>query len=84
VDAQQAGPAGVPLPEDTLQSHTAAFARMGFTATEMIQLVACGHTIGGVQSKFFPTIVPSNIQNKNNLDGNVPFDSSFDVFDNRM
>jgi hypothetical protein len=50
IDAKQAGPAGVPEPQDSLQSHTATFARTGFSATEMIQLVACGHTLGGVQS----------------------------------
>jgi hypothetical protein len=57
---------------------------MGFTPTEMIELVACGHTIGGVQSKFFPTIVPNSIATDNNPDGNAPFDSSSTLFDNHM
>jgi hypothetical protein len=37
VDATQAGPPGVPEPQDTLAQHTASFARQGFTPTEMIQ-----------------------------------------------
>ena len=61
-DATQAGPTGVPEPQQDLDSHTAAFARQGFTATEMIGLVACGHTIGGVHGIDFPTIIdlPAN------------------------
>jgi catalase (peroxidase I) len=50
IDAKQPDPTGVPQPQDSLQSHTAAFVRAGFSAVEMIQLVACGHTLGGVQS----------------------------------
>jgi hypothetical protein len=38
IDAKQAGPAGVPEPQDTLAQHTADFARQGFTPTEMIQV----------------------------------------------
>jgi hypothetical protein len=37
-DATQAGPPGVPEPQDTLAQHTADFARQGFTAQEMIQV----------------------------------------------
>lgn len=46
VDAYEAGPTGVPQPQDSLESHTEAFRRQGFTPTEMISLVACGHTLG--------------------------------------
>ncbi|KAJ7096699.1 L-ascorbate oxidase [Mycena belliarum] len=57
VDAETAGPFGVPTPADSLESLTANFAKQGFNVTEMIQLVACGHTLGGVRSPDFPTIV---------------------------
>jgi hypothetical protein len=40
VDATQAGPPGVPEPQDTLAQHTADFARQGFTPLEMIQVSA--------------------------------------------
>jgi hypothetical protein len=36
------------------------FRLQGFNATEMIQLVACGHTIGGVRSVDFPQVVTAN------------------------
>jgi catalase (peroxidase I) len=51
VMAAAAGPSGVPVPTGTLAQHTAAFQRQGFTATEMIGLVACGHTLGGGSSQ---------------------------------
>jgi catalase (peroxidase I) len=85
VTATQAGPPGVPQPQEPLASHTAAFARMGFTPTEMIQLVACGHTIGGVQHAAFPDVVPKKVVNKKkNPDGNMIFDQTFAAFDNHM
>lgn len=56
-DVTEAGPLGVPQPQEGLDSHTAAFARQGFNTTEMIGLVACGHSIGGVHGSNFPEIV---------------------------
>lgn len=56
-DATQAGPTGVPKPEEDLDSHTKNFAKQGFNVKEMIGLVACGHTIGGVHQEDFPKIV---------------------------
>ncbi|KAJ7290721.1 heme peroxidase, partial [Mycena rebaudengoi] len=58
VDATEPNNPGVPEPEQTLDSHIASFARQGFTQDEMIGLVACGHTFGGVQHAPFPNIVP--------------------------
>jgi hypothetical protein len=85
VDATEAGPPGVPQSQDSLKSHTAAFARIGFSPKEMIQLVACGHTIGGVQRAAFPDIVPEKVvSEKYNPDGNVVFDQTFAAFDNHM
>ncbi|KAJ7151132.1 L-ascorbate oxidase [Mycena filopes] len=62
VDADVAGPPGVPDPSDSLQSLTDNFAHQGFNVSEMIQLVACGHTLGGVRYPDFPTVIatPSN------------------------
>jgi catalase (peroxidase I) len=58
VDATGPGKSGVPEPQQNLTSHTASFVRQGFNVTEMIGLVACGHTIGGVHGNDFPEIVP--------------------------
>jgi hypothetical protein len=75
----------VPQSQDSLKSHTAAFARIGFSPKEMIQLVACGHTIGGVQRAAFPDIVPEKaVSAEYNPDGNVVFDQTFAAFDNHM
>jgi hypothetical protein len=57
VDATGPGPKGVPRPEETLDSHISSFKRQGFNKEEMIGLVACGHTLGGVHGVDFPEIV---------------------------
>jgi len=57
VDAAGPGPSGVPQPDQDLAMHTAKFAKQGFNATEMIALVACGHSVGGVHGVDFPQIV---------------------------
>ena len=59
IEATGPEPSGVPRPEEDLDSHTRAFARQGFDANDMIGLVACGHTLGGVHGKDFPEIVPT-------------------------
>jgi hypothetical protein len=58
VDADGPGPKGVPKPEEDIESHTRSFARQGFNVSEMIALVACGHTMGGVHNTDFPEIAP--------------------------
>ncbi|KAJ7801256.1 heme peroxidase [Mycena olivaceomarginata] len=60
-----------------------AFARQGFTQTEMISLVACGHTFGGVQHAAFPDTVPE-INDPNNTQSAAHFDSTFTHFDNNL
>jgi len=60
INAESAGPAGVPEPHQDLDSHTKAFARQNFTVSEMIAVVACGHTLGGVHGVDFPEIVPKH------------------------
>ncbi|CAI4210256.1 unnamed protein product [Parascedosporium putredinis] len=56
------------------------FSRMGFNNAEMIQLVACGHTLGGVHSAQFPTVVPPG-QFPNDR---APLDSTDAIFDNAI
>ncbi|EEB89179.1 hypothetical protein MPER_12750 [Moniliophthora perniciosa FA553] len=57
VDATSAGPETVPEPQEDLAAHTANFKRQGFSQQEMIGLVACGHSLGGVSRKDFPDII---------------------------
>ncbi|KAI7785095.1 wsc domain-containing protein [Diaporthe eres] len=80
VDALEAGPAGVPEPDTPLERTRARFAGAGFSEADMIALVACGHTLGGVHSRNNPHITgldPSP-------DTVTKFDSTFDSFDNRI
>ncbi|ETN41630.1 uncharacterized protein HMPREF1541_03566 [Cyphellophora europaea CBS 101466] len=76
IDAQEAGPFGVPKPNDTQQGYKDTFSRIGFNPQEMIKLVACGHTLGGVHREQFPQIAT-----KENMS---PFDSTESKFDNRV
>ncbi|KAF7357079.1 Peroxidase [Mycena sanguinolenta] len=66
IDATEAGPATVPEPQQDLASHIASFQAQGFNETEMIALVACGHSLGGVRQVDFPLIAtedaPTGIQ----------------------
>lgn len=78
-DAVSAGSFGVPQPQEDLPTHTESFRRQGFTSTEMIALVACGHTVaGGVRSADFPQIVApvaGNTITLSNFDTTSTFDS---------
>lgn len=84
IDALTAGPAGVPEPHQDLTSHTESFRRQGFTLSEMITLIACGHTIGGVRSLDFPDLVPPgdnlSIPNIKHFDTSPEFDHTMLVF----
>jgi hypothetical protein len=57
IDATEAGATGVPEPQNPTLTLVAQFARMGFNTSEMIEVTACGHTIGGVHAADFPLIV---------------------------
>ncbi|KAF7378212.1 Peroxidase [Mycena sanguinolenta] len=83
LDAGEPNAPGVPQPEQDLQSHIDSFARQGFNQTEMIGLVACGHTFGGVQHDPFPDIVPA-LNDPNNTESVTHFDSTFINFDNNV
>ncbi|KAJ7059847.1 heme peroxidase [Mycena amicta] len=56
IDATEAGPATVPEPQQDLASHIASFKSQGFNETEMISLVACGHSLGR-----FPLVVTEDV-----------------------
>ncbi|KAI2608412.1 heme peroxidase [Hypoxylon fragiforme] len=80
VDALTAGPIGVPLPQNTAFTFEQQFIRMGFDREEMIQVTACGHSIGGVHDNEFPEIVPVGSASN----GEVALDSTVAVFDNNV
>ncbi|KAL6793050.1 heme peroxidase [Trichoderma sp. SZMC 28012] len=86
VDATGPGPTGVPRPEQPLDEHITSFQKQGFSPQEMIGLVACGHTLGGVHGVDFPEIV--DVVNDPATDDNTQtFDttnSGFTAFDNTV
>ncbi|KAF8635531.1 hypothetical protein AX17_003914 [Amanita inopinata Kibby_2008] len=79
VDATGAGTEGPPEPQQDLQTHLQIFSRAGFSQADMIALVACGHTLGGVRSPDFPNLVPPNqdptVTNLVNFDTTMQFDN---------
>lgn len=81
VDATVAGPLGVPQPQNGRGVFSNQFARMGFNVTDMIQMTACGHTIGGVHAGNFPQIVtPGTAPNDYQLfDTTLTFDNDIAV-----
>ncbi|KAJ7827249.1 heme peroxidase [Mycena olivaceomarginata] len=83
VDAGGPNTPGVPEPQQDLQSHIAYFARQGFTPTEMIGLIACGHSFGGVEHAPFPDISPE-MHDPNNTLSVSHFDTTFAHFDNNV
>src|SRR3569833_63548 len=78
-DATSAGSSGVPQPQNAISIFISQFDRMGCSPAEMIQLVACGHTLGGVHQAEFPALVPNAPAN-----GEVGFDTSVSNFDNKV
>jgi hypothetical protein len=77
VDATGAGPIGVPQPQNSQGTFENQFDRMGFNITDMIQMTACGHTLGGVHAGDLPNIVaPGTAPNDFQLfDNTVEFDN---------
>ena len=69
-----------PLAQDSVGTFIGQFAHMGFSQTEMIQVVACGHTLGGVHATEFPNVIPVG----HFPDDFVPLDSTQTVFDNAI
>ncbi|KAK7030627.1 peroxidase [Favolaschia claudopus] len=83
VDATEPNTAGVPKPDQELDSHIASFEKQGFTKEEMIGLVACGHSFGGVQHASFPDIVPE-LNDPENTQSSAHFDTTPVNFDNKI
>ncbi|KAJ7702619.1 heme peroxidase [Mycena metata] len=83
IDAENGGPETVPEPQQDIATHTQLFAQQGFNVSEMITLVACGHTIGGIHQADFPGSV-ENATTPTNPSGVVHFDDTFDSFDNHI
>ncbi|KAK7018337.1 peroxidase [Favolaschia claudopus] len=83
IDAGEPNKPGVPEPQQDLDAHIASFARQGFTQTEMIGLVACGHSFGGVAHAEFPQSVPE-LHDSNNTESVQHFDTTFGHFDNNV
>lgn len=81
IDATGAGPFGVPQPQQDIDTHTEIFAKAGFNTSDMITMVACGHTFGGVHGKDFPQITLNS--SSTNF---VHFETgdSFKIFDNAV
>jgi Peroxidase len=80
IDATSAGSTGVPQPQNSVFTFQQQFDRMGFTPAEMIQVTACGHTLGGVHTTEFPDLVPAGT----GVNGQVGLDSSIAAFDNKV
>ncbi|KAJ7650874.1 heme peroxidase [Roridomyces roridus] len=69
-DATEAGPATVPEPQQDLASHIASFKDQGFNETEMISLVACGHSfeyLSGTTVTENVLVVGSNVTTRSDL-----------------
>ncbi|KAF2089701.1 heme peroxidase [Saccharata proteae CBS 121410] len=79
IDATEAGPLGVPQPQEDLATHTSRFATAGFNTEDMIAMVACGHTLGGVHGTDFPEITAND--SAANFEH---FDTTYTTFDNKV
>lgn len=77
IDATKAGVSGVPEPSNDLATIQARFKGAGFNQADMIGLVACGHTLGGVHGEDF-----SQITGDSNSSSFPKFDSTYANFDN--
>ncbi|KAJ4313780.1 hypothetical protein N0V84_009241 [Fusarium piperis] len=82
IDAPEAGPFGVPEASTPLKTTLDRFKQAGYSREEMILLVSCGHTLGGVHSIDFPEISKGDTNPYN--DTVTHFDSSPHEFDNRI
>ncbi|KAG4443010.1 hypothetical protein IFR05_001541 [Cadophora sp. M221] len=86
IDATKAGPSGVPRAEDPFDKSNVTFAKAGFSTKEMIQAIACGHTIGGVHRRNHPEIVLDDevLGPDIEMDGADTFDSTPFVYENKV
>lgn len=79
-DATSSGSTGVPQPQNSAETFRQQFDRMGFSTEEMIQVTACGHTLGGVHTEEFPEIVPAGT----GMNGQKSLDTTDATFDNKV
>ncbi|KAL0564056.1 hypothetical protein V5O48_017998 [Marasmius crinis-equi] len=79
IDAMGAGVPGVPEPTTDLETTRKMFKKAGFDTADMIAMVACGHTLGGVHGDDFPEIT-----GKNDESSFPRFDSTTGEFDNMV
>ncbi|CCC09943.1 hypothetical protein SMACR_02523 [Sordaria macrospora] len=79
-DATSGGSTGVPQPQNSAETFRQQFDRMGFSTEEMIQVTACGHTLGGVHTEEFPEIVPVGT----GTNGQKSLDTTDATFDNKV
>ncbi|KAL6409971.1 L-ascorbate peroxidase 5, peroxisomal [Ilyonectria robusta] len=80
IDANKAGPPGVPEPQTNLADTLAAFIQAGFSKQDMTAMVACGHALGGVHSVDFPDITGIHVDPDNET--SVPFQKDVSSFHN--
>ncbi|KAH6898051.1 heme peroxidase [Thelonectria olida] len=80
IDANKAGPTGVPEPSTDLKTTLGTFQKAGFTKQDMIAMVACGHSLGGVHSVDFPDV--TSIKKDPNNDTLVPFQKNIGSINN--
>ncbi|KAF2758684.1 heme peroxidase [Pseudovirgaria hyperparasitica] len=79
-DATEAGIKGVPEAHTDLETTRNRFQIAGFNEADMITLVACGHTLGGVHSVDHPEIVTGTVDPANV----ARFDNTTDKFDTKV
>jgi hypothetical protein len=80
-DATGFGGLGVPKVGATRDEHIATFARLGFNTQEMIKLVACGHTLGGVHPATQAKNFVSQLRTTDNSSASVAALSDVENFD---
>ncbi|KAK7754757.1 hypothetical protein SLS62_003317 [Diatrype stigma] len=81
IDAAEAGPSGVPEPTQDIETHTEKFAKAGFNTSDMITMVACGHSLGGIHNNDFPEITGDTTPDVTHM---FELDDSNAVFDNAI
>ena len=79
-DATEAGIKGVPEAHTDLDTTRKRFETASLSETDMITLIACGHSIGGVHSVDHPEIVSGPVSAENK----ASFDTTLGVLDNNV
>ena len=86
IDATGPGANSLPDVADSQEVLVARFAKMGFSPQEMIQLVACGHSLGGVHPGVNPALDSQNAAAVADAasKGQLAFDTTDSAYDNRI